>query len=117
MVPMFESLLRWTGMDKATVEIPIEFTLSAMDEGGVAKGLLSAWWGPNGPLISNAYGPEGRAYLSNVARRPFFLIANKVVPELSTIFTVIPVCAFKLEPHVVRRILPAEDLKVGVDQT
>ena len=34
MVPMFESLLRWTGMDKATVEIPIEFTLSAMDEGG-----------------------------------------------------------------------------------
>lgn len=29
-------------MDKATVEIPIEFTLSAMDEGGVSKGLLSA---------------------------------------------------------------------------
>lgn len=51
--PMFESLRRWTGMEKATAEIPIEFTIAAMDQGQVATGLVSAWWGPQGPLISN----------------------------------------------------------------
>ncbi len=64
-----------------------------------------------------AYGPEGPAYLSDVAGPPFFLFADEVVPKLSAIFTIIPVCAFKLEPHVVCGMLPAEDLKMGVDQT
>jgi hypothetical protein len=40
-------------MEKATVEIPVEFTIAAMDQGQVAKGLVSAWWGPQGALISN----------------------------------------------------------------
>lgn len=51
--PMFDSLRRWTGGEKVTEEIPVEFTLAAMDQGGVQKGLLCAWWGPQGPLISN----------------------------------------------------------------
>ena len=63
-----------------------------------------------------AYGPECRAYLSDVPGRPLLLLADEVVPELSSIFTVIPICAFKLEPHVVRGTLAAEDLKVGMDQ-
>ena len=50
---MFASLRRWMGMDKVTEEIPLEFTLAAMDEAGVHKGLISAWWGPGGELISN----------------------------------------------------------------
>jgi len=33
--PMFESLRRWIGTDKITEEIPVEFTILAMDEGQV----------------------------------------------------------------------------------
>ena len=52
--PMFDSLRRWTGgVKKVTEEIPVEFTIAAMDKGGVQKGLLCAWWGPQGSLISN----------------------------------------------------------------
>jgi predicted TIM-barrel fold metal-dependent hydrolase len=51
--PMFDSLRRWTGGMKATEEIPVELTVEAMDQGQVRKGLISAWWGPQGPLISN----------------------------------------------------------------
>ena len=50
---MFASLRRWMGIDRATEEIPLEFTVSAMDEGQVQKGLICAWWGPGGELISN----------------------------------------------------------------
>lgn len=49
----FESLRRWTGGAIPSAEIPIETTLAAMDAGGVEFGLLSAWHGPSGPLISN----------------------------------------------------------------
>jgi predicted TIM-barrel fold metal-dependent hydrolase len=51
--PMFESLRRWTKTDKVTDEIPAEFTIGAMDEGHVQKGLICGWWGPQGPLIAN----------------------------------------------------------------
>lgn len=51
--PMFESLRRWMGIDKVTEEIPVELTISVMDQGNVRKGLICAWWGPQGPLISN----------------------------------------------------------------
>jgi len=50
---MFASLRRWMGIEKVTEEIPVEYTLSVMDEGQVQKGLISAWWGPGGELISN----------------------------------------------------------------
>ena len=50
---MFASLRRWMGIDKVSEEIPVEITVSAMDEGQVQKGLLCAWWGPGGELISN----------------------------------------------------------------
>ncbi|MFJ9241121.1 amidohydrolase family protein [Streptomyces sp. NPDC101776] len=50
---MFASLRRWTGADLLTEEIPVDLTLAAMDAGGVDISLLSAWYGPEGPLISN----------------------------------------------------------------
>ena len=50
---MFASLRRWTGGELPQEEIPIEVTLGAMDAGAVSYGLLSAWHGPEGPLISN----------------------------------------------------------------
>jgi uncharacterized protein len=50
--PMFASLLRWTGQ-AAVTSVPIEFTLAALDGGPVTRALLSAWWGPQGPILSN----------------------------------------------------------------
>lgn len=50
---MFESLRRWTKTEKLTDELPVEFTIAAMDEAKIHKGLICAWWGPQGPLISN----------------------------------------------------------------
>jgi predicted TIM-barrel fold metal-dependent hydrolase len=53
--PMFASLLRWMGVDASSVpeEISYDFTLAAMDAAGVERSLVSAWWGPRGPLLSN----------------------------------------------------------------
>ncbi len=51
--PVFESLRRWMGVESFVDAIPIEVTLGAMDAAGIRKGLICAWWGPNGPLITN----------------------------------------------------------------
>lgn len=53
--PMFASLLRWRGMDPAALPdvIPAEFTLGALDAAKVDRAMVSAWWGPRGPLLSN----------------------------------------------------------------
>src|SRR3990170_4898529 len=50
---MFESLRRWLGAEVPSEELPLELTLAAMDSGGVEQGLLSAWYGPDGALITN----------------------------------------------------------------
>lgn len=50
---MFESLRRWTGQEVPSEEIPIEMTVAAMDAAEVRFGLLSAWHGPGGPILSN----------------------------------------------------------------
>ena len=50
---MFDSLRRWTKMETPDREIPVEFTIAAMDGAGVDIGLVSAWHGPDGFLISN----------------------------------------------------------------
>ncbi|MGH4030104.1 amidohydrolase family protein [Actinomycetota bacterium Odt1-20B] len=76
---MFASLRRWTGEPaELTEELPVAATLAAMDAGGVAHTLLSAWHGPEGALISNdevaAVVAEAPDRLSGVAsvdlRRP-----------------------------------------------
>ena len=53
--PMFESLRRWTRSAAPPSELPVEATLESMDAAGVGMGLLSAWWGPSGPLIPNDF--------------------------------------------------------------
>jgi predicted TIM-barrel fold metal-dependent hydrolase len=50
---MFESLRRWMGIETFEEALPIELTLAAMREGGVTTALTSAWYGPEGSLISN----------------------------------------------------------------
>lgn len=49
--PWLETLFRWTGLEP--VAPPVRETIEAMDRGGVRFGLLSAWHGPGGELISN----------------------------------------------------------------
>lgn len=51
--PMFDSLRRWAHGGLADANLPPEWTLKAMDRAGVGLGLLCAWWGPEGPLITN----------------------------------------------------------------
>jgi predicted TIM-barrel fold metal-dependent hydrolase len=51
--PMFESLRRWSRGTLLEGDVPLELTIGAMDAAGVRTGLLCAWWGPHGPLISN----------------------------------------------------------------
>jgi len=53
--PMFATLLRWRGMDPDAFPdvIPVEFTLGALDDARVDRALICAWWGPNGPLLTN----------------------------------------------------------------
>ena len=50
---MFDTLRRWMRMERVPEQIPLEFTLAALDAAGVSQALSSAWWGPGGPLISN----------------------------------------------------------------
>ncbi len=51
--PMFESLRRWTRGEALSSDISLEATIATMDKGGIRIGLISAWWGPQGPLIEN----------------------------------------------------------------
>lgn len=49
--PFFDSLKKWSGQNLD--ELPLDFTLQAMKSAGVEKALISAWYGPSGPLITN----------------------------------------------------------------
>lgn len=53
--PMFASLNRWRGVDPSTLPevFPAEWTVGALDAAGVDRALVSAWWGPQGPLLTN----------------------------------------------------------------
>jgi uncharacterized protein len=50
---MFSSLRRWKPGPFSETEQPVTTTLEMMDRAGVGRGLLCAWWGPSGPMISN----------------------------------------------------------------
>jgi len=51
--PFLAPLLRWTGQSANGLTLPLSQTLADMDAGGIRLGLISAWYGPGGPLISN----------------------------------------------------------------
>lgn len=51
--PMFESVRRWGRIELPDSEVSPELSLAAMDQARVRVGLLTAWWTPDGPLISN----------------------------------------------------------------
>jgi predicted TIM-barrel fold metal-dependent hydrolase len=49
---MFASLRRWMGVEEIPA-LPLEFTLGALQDAGIERGLASAWSSPEGDLISN----------------------------------------------------------------
>ncbi|MEV6555248.1 amidohydrolase family protein [Nocardia sp. NPDC051756] len=62
---MFDSLRRW-GAPLPTEQPPVAATVAAMDAGGVHTALISAWYGPEGALISN---DEVAAFVAESAGR------------------------------------------------
>lgn len=50
---MFASLRRWTGMELLEEPLPVEVTVAALAAADVEIGLSAAWYGPQGPLVSN----------------------------------------------------------------
>ncbi|MFD3932510.1 amidohydrolase family protein [Streptomyces sp. NPDC058614] len=50
---MFESLRRWTGQGLLEEQLPVKATVAALAAADVETGLCAAWYGPQGPLISN----------------------------------------------------------------
>ncbi|MEM9034969.1 MAG: amidohydrolase family protein [Actinomycetota bacterium] len=50
---MFDSLRRWTRTEAPTEELPVATTVALMDQAGVDRTLISAWYAPHGPMISN----------------------------------------------------------------
>lgn len=50
---MFASLRRWIGASELPKEFPLEMTIGALDYAKVDKAVLCAWYGPEGPLLSN----------------------------------------------------------------
>lgn len=51
--PIFDSLRRWTKSLTEKETPPVSSTISALDEGGVDRMLISAWYAPNKIMISN----------------------------------------------------------------
>ena len=51
--PIFDSLRRWTGTESPTEELPVAATVEMMNQGGVDKALISAWYKPNVAMITN----------------------------------------------------------------
>eukprot|EP00127_Corallochytrium_limacisporum_P000146 Clim_evm7s6 gene=Clim_evmTU7s6 len=67
--PIFDSLRRWTGGKIPKEQIPVSVTVGAMQQGGVSKALISAWYAPRNCMISNdevaqfvSEGPKGMLY-------------------------------------------------------
>lgn len=52
--PIFDSLRRWNREASAPeTALPVERTLAAMDEGGLDRMMISAWYAPRNVMISN----------------------------------------------------------------
>lgn len=65
--PMFDPLRAWSGGTWPRGELPLEWTVQAMDEAGVGSGLLCAWCGPTGPSWRSSEPGRPIPYLDHVA--------------------------------------------------
>ena len=51
--PVLQTVRRWIRADAVPETIPPEMTKIALDAAGVERAILTAWWGPRGPMLSN----------------------------------------------------------------
>lgn len=51
---IFDSLRRWMGTDEFP-DVPLSWTVQAYENAGIETALVSAWWGPEGPMLSNGF--------------------------------------------------------------
>ena len=51
--PIFDSLRRWTKSLAPQTDLPVSATIAAMDQAGIGKSLISAWYAPRNVMISN----------------------------------------------------------------
>ena len=55
--PIFDSLRRWMRRSQSELEEggerPVSWTIKSMDEAGISKSLISAWYAPHRVMISN----------------------------------------------------------------
>jgi predicted TIM-barrel fold metal-dependent hydrolase len=56
--PMFASLRRWLGISGPIPEVPLAFTLGALDMAGVDRALVTAWSAPHGWMLTNDHVAE-----------------------------------------------------------
>lgn len=68
---MFESLRRWTGEQAPSEELPIDVTLAQMDEAGVDRGLICAWYDASGFTAAQALKRLDELGLDDEARELF----------------------------------------------
>lgn len=51
--PIFDSLRRWNNEQTPSKELPLKYTIAAMDEAKISKSLICAWEAPGNSMISN----------------------------------------------------------------
>jgi predicted TIM-barrel fold metal-dependent hydrolase len=69
---MFAPLFRWSGGE--AFDVPVDWTVQAYESTAVETALVSGWWGPEGPLLSNDFVAEV------VAERPDLFAGVGSVP-------------------------------------
>ena len=50
--PIFDSIKKWMGVTEVP-DLPLEMTIGALDAAGIARAMICAWYGPQGPIVSN----------------------------------------------------------------
>jgi predicted TIM-barrel fold metal-dependent hydrolase len=122
---MFDSLRNWSGTSLPPDQPPLSVTVAAMDAAAVDLALISAWYGPDGALISNdevaAFVAESGGRLAGVAsvdlRKPMAAIRElrRAVTELG--FKALRIVPWLWElPPTDRRYYPlyAECVELGI---
>lgn len=51
--PIFNTVKRWGKIQDPSEQVPLTTTISSMDQGGITKSLISAWYAPKNVMISN----------------------------------------------------------------
>lgn len=83
--PWLETLLRWNGQTPETSVPSVKSTLAAMDAADVGISLLSAWYGPQGDLITNE---EVQAQISQAPDRFRGLISTDITNPMKAVRTI-----------------------------